>query len=42
MQLKPWEVATVVDSIVVVGALTCYALIHSMCNLKAAQIKRVM
>ena len=28
---KPWKVPAVVDSIVVVGALTCCALFHSPC-----------
>ena len=37
-QFKPWKVPTVVDSIVVVGVLTCCALLHSMCNLKATQM----
>ena len=37
-QFKPWSVSTVVDSIVVVGALTCCALFHSVCDLKASQM----
>ena len=37
-QFKPWKVPTVVGSIVVVGALTCCALLHSMCDLKVTQM----
>ena len=37
-QMKLWKVSGVVDSIVVVGVLT-YALLHFMCDLKAAQLK---
>ncbi len=36
-QLKPWNVLTFVDSYVVVGVLTCYALLAAS-DLEAAQI----
>ena len=37
-QFKLWKVLTMVGSILVVGMLTCCALLHSMCELKAAQL----
>ena len=38
-QFKLWEIPAVVRSIVVVGALTCCALIHFMRDFKATQIQ---
>ena len=38
-QFKLWKVNTLVESIVVVGVLTCCTLRHFMCDLKAAQMK---
>ena len=38
MRLKPCKVLPIVYSIVVVGALTCCALLHSVHDLKAAQM----
>ena len=38
-QSKKWEVPTVNGSIVVVGVLICCELFHSVCDLKAVQIK---
>ena len=35
---KYWKITTVVGSTGVVGALTCYALLHFVCDLKDAQI----
>ena len=37
--MHKWKEPTVVDSVVVVGTLTCYALLDSACDLKAAQMK---
>ena len=37
-QFKPWKVLIVVDSIVVVGVLTCCALFYYMCDVKATQL----
>ena len=37
-QFKQGEVPTVIDSIVVVGTLKCRALLHSLRDLKAAQM----
>ena len=37
-QFKLWQVPAVFSSIVVVGALTHCALLHSVCDLKAAQM----
>ena len=37
-QFKSWEAATVVGSIKVVGTLTCCVLLHSVYDLKAAQM----
>ena len=37
-QFKLWEVPFVVGSIVIVGALTCCALLHSLCDLKDMQM----
>ena len=36
-QFKPWELLIIISNIVVVGALTHYALLHSVCDLKSAQ-----
>ena len=38
-QFKPWRVPVVISSIVVVGVLTRCVLLHSLCDLKPAQIK---
>ena len=35
---EPWKLPAVDDSIVLVDALTCSALIHTICDLKATQI----
>ena len=37
-QLKPWSIPAVVDSIMVVGALTRCTSIHTMCELKSVQM----
>ena len=37
-QFKPWMVPAVVDSIVVLGTMTCCALFHSAWDLKATQM----
>ena len=39
-QLKPWEVPAVIGSIVVVDVLTCCALLHFVCDLKAIDMNR--
>ena len=31
------EDATVIGSVMVIGVVTCYALLHSICNLKSTQ-----
>ena len=38
LQFKPWHVFILLGSIVVVGTLTRCVLLHSVCNLKAAQM----
>ena len=37
-QFKQWKVPTVVGSIVVVGVLTCCALLYSLCNMQTKQM----
>ena len=37
-QFKLWKVSAVVGSIVIDGALTCYALLLCVCDLKTAQM----
>ena len=37
-QSKVWKVLVMVDSIVVAGVLTCWALLHCVCDLKATQM----
>ena len=37
-QIKPWKVLTVVSISVVVGALTCCALLHSVCDMKTTKL----
>ena len=36
--VETWNVATIVDSIVIAGVLTRCALLHSVCDMKATQI----
>ena len=38
-QFKPWKVPSVVGSIMVICALTCCEMLHTMCDLKVTQMK---
>ena len=41
-QFKLWKVPIVVDSVMLVGVLTCCALLHSVCDLKITQMNMLL